>query len=111
MAIGSDVISLRVQRETKDALEAAAKEAGTTLTDYLRALVEGAVTKERTGSAARLDELRELRRDVTAGFEVLGVLMCRMRKVSTDEEAKECERTFRQWIEENLRHAQHRDKD
>ena len=109
MASSSESISFRARREIKEALEEAARKSGQTVTDYLRSLVEDALNGEeqRARSLNNLqEELIELRRDLAAGLEALGVMVCRMlRTVTPEGEARAVEREFRAWVEENLRHA------
>ena len=110
MALSSDMIGFRVRKETKEALDAAAKDAGTSVADYLRTLVEQALETKKPGSATGEDsiqaEVKELRRDLAGGLEVLGVMMCRLfAKVSPAASSGAAEKEFRDWIAENLRRA------
>ena len=113
MASSTESVSFRTRRETKEAIEAAAKEAGSTVGDYLRTLLEEAFAARQNGQSAAAPtsdaaaaEVAELRRDVAAGIELLGVTMLRMfaRFTPGGSTAAE-EKEYRAWIAENLRRA------
>ena len=64
MALGTEMIGIRVTREMKAAIEDAAKRSGQTVSDYLRNVVEGAISGAQNGGEGdgAAGEVRELRR-------------------------------------------------
>ena len=104
MGLTTETVGFRVTTTTKEELEAAAKQSGQTVADYLRNVVEGALRGQRreAGLDEIKDEIGELRRDVRAAFKVMAVFSAKLHQATGADQVKTAVEGFHSWIDTNL---------